>query len=753
MKELKESLASTPPAGALVTVAKTMDQARALLTFVEAISEKTLRSTVALTAARGRGKSAALGLAIAAAVGFGYANIFVTSPSPENLKTVFEFIFKGFDCLEYEEHLDYDIVQSTNPDFRKAIVRVNIFRSHRQTIQYIQPQDAHTLGQAELLVIDEAAAIPLPLVRQLLGPYLVFMSSTINGYEGTGRSLSLKLIQQLREQSRGFVGKKVDADPSGAVVGRDGKARKETSGIATGGRTLREIKLEEPIRYNEGDSVETWLNKLLCLDASIVPRHLQGCPHPKECDLYYVNRDTLFSYHPVSEAFLQKMMALYVASHYKNSPNDLQLMSDAPAHSLFVLLPPVKKEDSGLPEPVCVIQVCLEGEISRESVMKSLGRGQRAGGDLIPWLVSQQFQEEDFASLSGARVVRIATHPDYMKMGYGSRALELICRYYQGEFEDSDIPEGEKYTEEATFLATKETLADGNLLKEEIKIRDPKKMPPLLLRPGQIKAPRLHWVGVSYGLTASLHRFWKRSGFSPVYLRQTANELTGEHTSVMLKALNTDDMEDAYTSEWLTGFCKDFRKRFLALLAYEFKSFQTVLALSILEAAGQPPANPHSIDRIKEDMTVYDVKRLEAYGNNMLDHHIVMDLVPVLSGWYFTGQLALELSGVQQAVLAGVGLQKKSINAVATELNLPHAQVLAMFVKICRKFSMLLRQQQEKDIEKEMDKKDSWDTAEKQVLEGKNVVTVATEKELSKGDTVKRIAQESTKKRKKQVNK
>lgn len=31
-------------------------------------------------------------------------------------------------------------------------------------------------------------------------------------------------------------------------------------------------------------------------------------------------------------------MALYVASHYKNSPNDLQLMADAPAHHLFVLL-------------------------------------------------------------------------------------------------------------------------------------------------------------------------------------------------------------------------------------------------------------------------------------------------------------------------------------------------------------------------------------------------------------------------------
>jgi len=48
-------------------------------------------------------------------------------------------------------------------------------------MQYINPQDHLRLGQAELLVIDEAAAIPLPMVRQLMGNYLVFMSSTING--------------------------------------------------------------------------------------------------------------------------------------------------------------------------------------------------------------------------------------------------------------------------------------------------------------------------------------------------------------------------------------------------------------------------------------------------------------------------------------------------------------------------------------------------------------------------------------------
>ena len=68
--------------------------------------------------------------------------------------------------------------------------------------QYITPDQHSVLGQAELVVIDEAAAIPLPLVRKLMGPYLVFLSSTISGYEGTGRSLALKLIAELREESK-----------------------------------------------------------------------------------------------------------------------------------------------------------------------------------------------------------------------------------------------------------------------------------------------------------------------------------------------------------------------------------------------------------------------------------------------------------------------------------------------------------------------------------------------------------------------
>ena len=66
---------------------------------VDTVSEKNMKSTISLTAGRGRGKSAALGLCIASAMVYGYSNIFVTAPTPENLKTVFEFVFRGLEAL------------------------------------------------------------------------------------------------------------------------------------------------------------------------------------------------------------------------------------------------------------------------------------------------------------------------------------------------------------------------------------------------------------------------------------------------------------------------------------------------------------------------------------------------------------------------------------------------------------------------------------------------------------------------------
>ena len=67
----------------------------------------------------------------------------------------------------------------------------------------------------------------------------------------------------------------------------------------------------------------------------------------------------------MSEQFLKRMMYLYVSSHYKNSPNDLQLMSDAPAHRLFALLNPASADEGTSLAKLCIAPVfCAEESLN-----------------------------------------------------------------------------------------------------------------------------------------------------------------------------------------------------------------------------------------------------------------------------------------------------------------------------------------------------------------------------------------------------
>ena len=652
LEDLKDSLRDTPPAGPLINLCKTLDQAKAVAQFIDQLAEKQLKPPTSLTAARGRGKSAAMGLAVAGAISFGYSQIYVTSPTPENLITFFEFILKGFDALAYQEHLDYTIIRSTNPEFNKAIVRVNLTRNNRQTIQFIAPGDSHLLNAADLLVIDEAAAIPLPLVKKMLGPYLVFMASTINGYEGTGRSLSLKLLTQIQKEN--------NAPPP--------------------------IKLDESIRYNPGDSVEKWLTSLLCLDVQAIPHLSSGCPTPDNCELYYIDRDALFSFHRAAEGFLQRLVSIFVSSHYKNTPNDLQMLSDAPAHHLFCLLGPITKKDQ-LPEILVVIQVCLEGKISLARSGDS-----RAAGDLIPWNVSEQFNDREFTKLSGARIVRIATHPNYQRMGYGKRAMQLLKNYYEGKF--TSLSGEEEEEDETTFEEITEE--DADLLTEVVKPR--KKIPTLLKRLSERKPEILDYIGTSYGLTQELLKFWKSHKFIPVYLSQKENDLTGEHSCIMIASLSADRVS---TKDWLQNYFVDFRRRVIKLLPKAFTKYNTALALSVLDNKHVEIAAKESTqDEINSRFIPHDIQRLESYIRNQIEYRLILDLTSDLAAMYFEMKLpTAPLDALQKAILLGIGGMNKNVDQLASEFNMPASQVLAKFYDTMKKLTKNIMGIMQQEIE------------------------------------------------------
>ncbi|KAF4656300.1 N-acetyltransferase 10 [Perkinsus chesapeaki] len=711
--------------GKVVKLAKTSDQAKAVMSFGEVITSQTMGQVVSLTAARGRGKSASLGMAVALAITQGYSNVFVTAPSPENLTTLFEFVLRTFESLGYAEHQDYSLVQQQGKEgegndsnaklesgggghrgLNKPLVQINVYKTHRQTIQYVSPADSKTLlesgesllryiSQGELLVIDEAAAIPLPVVKNLLstGQHITLMSSTVQGYEGTGRALSLKLIAELRKQQKGSRN-----DPSG--------------------RHLTELTLETPIRYASGDGLEAWLGRLLCLDATSPPtlKNLDGLPMPEQCELYLVNRDTLFSYHKASEVFLRNMQSLFVSSHYKNSPNDLLLMSDAPKHHVFALLPPLSKSQGRLPEVLVGIQVCAEGRLSRSAQSHALRRGEmRPSGDMIPWTLGQQYPDSGFGSLAGVRVVRIACHPSLQRKGYATEALRQLEAFLEGkmagnaedEEESSSDEESEEEIEDNSKDGAEKDKAAADLQNERIA---PKKaVAPLLSKLSDVESlfpGGVDYLGTSFGLTLQLFNFWHKSGLAPLYVRQTANEITGECSAIMVR--NCSQGGD----DWLKKLSVDFNGRFVRLLSSSpFRHMQTELALSVVSAAELPEREEDrvlpNVDKtnILEFLSRYDIHRLQQYGKNLVDYHLVTDLIPVVSNLYFTHRLpSINLSSLQKAVLLGMGLQRRSVDDLAAKEfgnRLRPTQLLALFNKAIYKLANQLLKGMIEDIEKD----------------------------------------------------
>ncbi|THF98208.1 hypothetical protein TEA_016571 [Camellia sinensis var. sinensis] len=647
---LKAQLHDVFHVGPLVGMCTTFDQGKAVSTFLDAVLDKKPQSTTALIAPRGRGKSAALGLGIAGAIASGYSNIFVTAPTPQNLKSLFEFICRGLHVLKYEEHLHYDLLRTSNPDYQKAITQINIFKQHRQTVQYIQPHDHVKLSQVELLVIDEAAAIPLAIVRTLLGPYLVFLSSTVNGYEGTGRSLSLKLLSHLEKQSQIKVSSTNDshngpnlflASIYGSIYSFLKSLRKDQYFhlLVTVG-FFQKLELKESIRYASGDPIETWLNSLLCLDITNSIPPISRFPHPSECNLYYVNKDTLFSFHRESEAFLQQNS---VASFYAG---------------------PVDESKNILPDILCVIQVCLEGKISRDSALQSLRMGRQPSGDQLAWKFCEVFEDTDFPTLSGARIVRIAVHPYALGHGYGSAALDQLTRYYEGQLtpnSESDIKKPDDINVQVSLL--EETVT-------------PRKNLPAMLIPLRERLPEsLHYIGASFGLTADLFRFWKKHKFSPFYICDHPNNVTGEHSCMVLKPLNTDEIEDSGNGPvgFLSPFHQRFKLCFVRRLPLFFRELDYKLAMSILDpkinfSEGEPSVSSKDESTMLMKLIILpdDIKLLEAYTNNRKDYGQVRPLVPILAQCYFQEKLPITLSYLQASVLLCMGLQIQDITDIKT---------------------------------------------------------------------------------------
>ncbi|KAI5180080.1 N-acetyltransferase 10 [Nematocida sp. AWRm80] len=569
------SVISAQSTSLLLQQCRTADQANALLKLSTVLET---RSTIAVTADRGRGKSAALGLAVALAVTKGLNDILVVSPYISNVQTLFGFVVQGLNCNRYKEQIDYHIEYSrTN---KRMIEKIVISKTHYQTVKFSLPQKL--LYSPSLLVVDEAAAIPLTILKEMVGMYPTLLSSTTAGYEGTGRALSLKFFKTIKPEI---------------------------------------VHIEEPIRYGKEDPVEAWLNASLSL-APEIPK-MVSFPKQERCQIYAINKNLLFSGNSETEKVLKSLASILLSGHYKNSPNDLQILADNEYHTLIVLL-----TDEGR---VLGLAQCVQegnksiGEPVTEAHKQRYNEKRMEEGELIPWTLSEYYLDLSVFNLAGIRIVRIAIHPDAHSMGYGSYLVNQIIKNAQTRsVNPSSIP--------AVFQPLSLGAAD--------------------------------YVGVSFGVTQRLLDFWQRQEMKPVYLKHTLCKSTGEHSLVMIRPITKAGEEKA------SIYNRQFVQRFIELLPGCFSTVPSILAMQLITPQHNNPL-VFSADQLK---------RLKQYTLSNIDLRLIQDILPMLakSSLLSTG---CALSPTQKVLLLALGLQHKQASSVLAELNLPQTQTHMLLAK------------------------------------------------------------------------
>ncbi|MEM5515265.1 GNAT family N-acetyltransferase [Pseudoalteromonas sp. AS84] len=302
-----------------------------------------------INADRGRGKSAALGLAAAKLAG---KKIIICS-------TQFKATHSSFKHLANELNLQYNT-------------------EHKQlaNLHYVAPDALlNALPECDLLLVDEAAAIPVPLLLKILAHYpRIVFASTLVGYEGNGRGYTIRFSNYI-------------------------KAHYKASKVVT---------LDQPLRFAKHDPLEKHIRTLLALDAQYKELSSDQLGQPVHSEItqqYLVN----------NEALLQQVIALLALAHYQSSVNDLRQLLDAPSQRIFI-----SKINNQL---VGVCLIAIEGGLSEDLALQVISGERRPQGHLMAQTLSQLSFNDDYFTQLSARVVRIAIDPSSHNVGFGKKLL------------------------------------------------------------------------------------------------------------------------------------------------------------------------------------------------------------------------------------------------------------------------------------------------------------------------------------------
>jgi len=319
------------------------------------------RRPLVLSSDRGRGKSAVLGMAAAELVKQGKKTIIVTAPSLATVDTVFD----------HAARLLPDAQRS------KALLLFN-----DAEIKFMAPDALIESDQkADLLLVDEAAAIPAPMLEKLLHKFSrIVFATTLHGYEGTGLGFAIRFKQILNQHTPNW----------------------------------HSLNMTTPIRWSENDVLEGFSFKALLLDAMPVADELIFECQLTECSFEKIDRKQLIE----DETSLAKLFGLMVLAHYRTRPSDLQLMLDREDVSIYVM------RYQG--HMVASAWLVNEGGLDEQLSQAIHGGRRRLKGQLLPQSLLTHVGIFNAGSLNYQRIIRVAVHPAIQQRGIGHALVNNI---------------------------------------------------------------------------------------------------------------------------------------------------------------------------------------------------------------------------------------------------------------------------------------------------------------------------------------
>lgn len=337
------------------------DEQRTVVEAIEIMALAEVHASVVLMSDRGRGKSAALGLAAGRLMQKGLKRVVVTAPR----MSISEPVFRHAQQIYQEAELHHGRLVHQDKEL--------IFMAPDALIDDVQ--------QADLLLVDEAASIPLPMLEDLLENYpSIIFATTVHGYEGTGRGFALKFDKILDRLRPGW----------------------------------QRFNMNTPVRWAEHDPVETLVDQLLCLDAELVNVSGVNTVDKSKCRVVLRDRDILMYEHNR----LSSIFALLVNAHYRTRPSDLLYMLDSPSVRIYTL----EYQRQILAAVLINEEGGFDAELSR---LIYLGQ-RRPSGHLLAQTLSLHGGCETASTLSYSRIMRIAVHPELQGQGLGSLLLEQV---------------------------------------------------------------------------------------------------------------------------------------------------------------------------------------------------------------------------------------------------------------------------------------------------------------------------------------